>query len=169
MLTVIAEGPGSMKYQWQKDGKDIMNEKIYEGANSRKLIIKHLQSKHAGQYRCLVENEHGTTLSEQVNLALKIRINVTEQMQTISAHFNEEVKIQLSATGQEPLEYQWKKDGKIISDASDRIYSGTNANELTIRSMSEKFQGRYQCVVSNDVDEDESQEISLTMKRRKRK
>ena len=163
---VNAEGPGPIKYQWQKEGKDITNEKLYEGAKSRKLKINYLQSRHAGLYSCIIENEHGTMTSKQVNLTLKIKI--TEEMQTISAHFHQKAKIEVSATGQEPLEYQWKKDGKVIHD-DDSDYSRTNTNILIIKSMSEKLQGNYKCVVSNYVDEEESCEISLTLERKQRK
>lgn len=157
-------------YQWQKDGKDIMNAKLYEGATSNELRISSLQSKHAGQYKCVVENEHGKTASKTVNLTLKIKISeISKEAQKRSAHFSEKVKIQVLATGQEPLEYLWKKDGKKIIDHDSNIYDGITSSELTIKSMSEKLQGNYQCVVSNEVDEEESCKISLIMERKQRK
>ena len=161
-LSVTAEGPGTIQYQWQKDGKDIVNEKLYKGARSSKLTIDHLRSDHAGQYTCTVKNENGMTVSEAVNLTLRIKI--TEQPQTVSAHYGEEIKICVEATGQKTLHYQWKKDGKEISDNSG--YSGTSTNQLTIKSMSETFQGNYICVVSNEVDEEESCKILLMMARK---
>ena len=159
-----------MMYRWQKDGKDIMNEKLYEGSKSNELSISCLQSKHAGQYSCIVENEHGKTASKTVNLTLKVKISeISEEAQNRSAHFSEKVQIQVLATGQEPLEYLWKKDGKTITDRESDIYGGINSSELTIKSMSEDLQGNYQCVVSNAVDEEESCKISLIMERKKRK
>lgn len=155
-----------MMYQWQKDGKDI----LYEGASSNKLSISCLQSKHAGQYSCIVENEHGKTTSKTVHLTLKVKISeISEEAQNRSAHFGEKVKIQVLATGQEPLEYLWKKDGKNITDHESDIYGGITSSKLTIKFMSEELQGNYQCVVSNAVDEEESRKISLTMEGKQRK
>ena len=71
----------------------------------------------------------------------------------------------VSATGQETLKYQWKKDGIDIYDDDKCGYSGTDKNKLKITSMSGKLQGTYQCVVSNDVDSVESDEILLTMEK----
>ena len=167
VFTVTANGPGTMVYQWKKDGKDIMNEKLYERARSNELSIACLQSKHAGQYSCIVENEHGKTTSKTVNLTLKVKIS--EEAQNRSAHFGEKVIISVLATGQEPLEYLWKKDGKKITDHEIDIYGGITSSKLTIRSMSEELQGNYQCVVSNAVDEEESCKISLIMERKQRK
>ena len=167
VLTVAAEGPGTIRYQWQKNGENIVNGKMYDGATNHILTMNPLQPKHANQYSCIIENEHGATVSKQANLTLKIKI--TEQTQTRSAHFSEEVILYVSATGQERLEYQWKKDGKVIDDGDKCSYGGTDTNKLKITSMSNKLQGTYQCVVSNDVDEVESDEISLTMKREQRK
>lgn len=161
-LTVTAEGPGKIRYQWQKNGKNVANGKMYQGATNHTLTMNPLQSRHAGQYRCFIESDYGTTVAKQVELTLSIK--VTEQTQPcLNANFCEEVTLYVSATGQERLEYQWKKDGKDIRDDHQWGYSGTDKNELKIASMSDKVQGTYQCIVSNDVDSVESDEILLTM------
>ena len=127
-----------------------------------------LQPSHAGQYSCFIESDHGTTESKQVNLILNIKI--TEQTRPcVSANFREEVLLYVSATGQETLKYQWKKDGMDIYDDDKCGYSGTDKNKLKITSMSGKLQGTYQCVVSNDVDSVKSDEILLTMEKEQSK
>ena len=105
-LTVAADGPGKIRYQWKKNGKNIANGKIYQGATNRTLTMNPLQPRHAGQYSCSIESDHGTTESKQVELTLNIKI--TEQTQPcLSADFCEEVILYVSATGQERLKYQW--------------------------------------------------------------
>ena len=167
-LTVAAEGPGKIRYQWKKNGKNIANGKMYQGATNHTLTMNPLQPRHAGQYSCFIESDHGKTESKQVELTLNI--NITEQTQPcLSANFSEEVILYVSATGQERLKYQWKKDGIDIYDDDKCGYSGTDKNKLKITSMSDKLQGTYRCVVSNDVDFVESDEISLTMEREQSK
>jgi hypothetical protein len=73
-LTIVAQGPGKIRYQWQKDGKKIINRKLYEGVTNHTLAMNPLQPRHAGQYSCIVENEHGTTVSKEVDLTLNIRL-----------------------------------------------------------------------------------------------
>ena len=166
-LTVAAKGPGKIRYQWKKNGEDITNGNLYQGATNSTLTMNTLQSRHAGQYSCFIESDHGTIESKKVKLTLNIKI-IEQTQPCLTANFSEEVTLYVSATGQERLNYQWKKDGKDIHN--DKCgYSGTDKNKLKITSMSDKLQGTYQCAVSNDVDFVESDEISLTMEREQSK
>ena len=165
VFMVTAEGADTITYQWLKDGNSIIEDDKHEGARKHTLTINSLQSKHAGSYMCIVENEHGRTESEAVGLNLKVK--VTDQPLSVNKTFGEEAVIQVSATGQEPLKYQWRKAGEkgnyIISDSDN--YFGTASNRLTVKSLTEELQGDYYCVVSNDVDQEESVKASLTMQR----
>ena len=142
---------------------------MYQGATNHTLTMNPLQSRHDGQYSCFIENDYGTAVSKQVELALNIKI-IEQTQPCLSSHFSEEVILYVSATGQVGLEYQWKKDRKDIHDHDYKCaYIGTNTDKLKITSMSDKLQGIYQCVVSNAMDFVESGEISLTMEMKQRK
>ena len=53
----------------------------------------------------------------------------------------------MTATGTEPLSYQWKKDGKDLTDG-DRIKE-TRKTTLRFTAVQKSDEGQYTCVVSN--------------------
>ena len=55
--------------------------------------------------------------------------------------------LHVSAVGSGQLSYQWKKDGRDITDPN---CSGINTEDLVINSFSEINQGRYVCIVKSD-------------------
>ena len=162
---VIAEEPsGTLSYQWQKDGIDIVDDsKHFKGANNNELAVRHLQSQHAGRYCCIVKNEHGQKKSNIARLSLKVKI--TEQPQNLSRPYHGEAMLQVLATGQEPLTYQWKKDGRDIYNNDN--YHGVDSHQLTIKKLTGENEGSYSCVVINDVSEKtESQKATLSVEGR---
>ena len=58
------------------------------------------------------------------------------------------VTLSVSAVGSGCLSYQWKKDGKAISDSKQ--CSGTSEPTLTINGFSTDSQGEYSCVIKNN-------------------
>ena len=66
----------------------------------------------------------------------------------------------MKATG-EDLQFQWKKDGKDLHDASK--YHGTKTHTLHIKHVEESDEGSYQCLVMNGVGKDLSEEAVLTV------
>ena len=53
----------------------------------------------------------------------------------------------VTATGMEPLGYQWQKDGKDLTDGSS--IRGTSTSTLSITAVQKGDEGGYTCVVSN--------------------
>lgn len=63
-FTVVAQGPGTITYQWKKDGLDI------PGATQPTLTIDPVQTTDAGNYEVLVKNEFGQVLSDRAKLSV---------------------------------------------------------------------------------------------------
>jgi hypothetical protein len=61
----------------------------------------------------------------------------------------------LTAAGSEPLEYQWKLNGKAIP--------GANANVLRIVSAKESDQGAYTCQIKNHAGLTETETVALAV------
>ena len=57
------------------------------------------------------------------------------------------MNISISAVGPGNLSYQWKKDGKTITDGKD--YVRTNSQDLTINNLVMELTGDYTCAVSD--------------------
>ena len=64
-------------------------------------------------------------------------------------------KFSVKATG-DGLEFQWKKDCEILGDGSK--YRGTNTHTLHIKDVEKSDTGSDQCLVKNDVNEEQLSE-----------
>lgn len=73
---------------------------------------------------------------------------------------NNNIALSVKATGR-PLNYQWKKDGLVLTDG-DNI-SGTNTPILSIGLVTESNAGTYNVVVSNILGEITSTDAVLTV------
>ena len=81
-LEITARGKGSLSYQWKKDGENITTDD-FEGATSPKLHITAVDIQHEGLYTCVVSNEAGQVVSEQIVLSVGKLIS----KQKINPHF----------------------------------------------------------------------------------
>jgi hypothetical protein len=61
-LRVIATGPGQLRYQWQRDGQDLI------GRTDATLVIASAAASDRGEYRVKVTNSEGTTTSASAQL-----------------------------------------------------------------------------------------------------
>ena len=56
--TLKVEATGDdLKFQWQKNGRDVHNDSNYSGTDTNTLTIQHVNKSHTGCYRCLVKND----------------------------------------------------------------------------------------------------------------
>ena len=60
----------------------------------------------------------------------------------------------VTATGTEPLSYQWQKDGVDLTDGGS--ITGATTATLTIADVMESDEGGYRCVVTNTAGMDTS-------------
>ena len=65
------------------------------------------------------------------------------------------MQFSVTATGTEPLSYQWQKGGRRIKKA--------NTNTLSITSVQKSDKGGYTCVVSNTAGRYTSKPATLTL------
>ncbi len=67
---VVAQGEGTLAYQWRKDEQDLVDDGRITGSQSASLQITPVEATDAGLYRCIVSNEGGDTPSNEVLLSL---------------------------------------------------------------------------------------------------
>ena len=70
-FSVIAEGAGTLDYQWQKDGTDLVDDGRIVGANTADLQISNCSSTDQADYRCVVSGYCGTETSTAVTLTVE--------------------------------------------------------------------------------------------------
>ena len=75
-LEITARGKGTLSYQWKKDGVDITTDD-FEGATSPKMEITAVDIQHEGLYTCVVSNEAGQVVSEQMEVVVGMFILIS--------------------------------------------------------------------------------------------
>ena len=71
------------------------------------------------------------------------------------------VQFSVTATGTEPLSYQWQKDGVYLTDGG-RI-KGADSTTLSITAAQKSDKGGYTCVVTRTTGRDTSKPAALDL------
>ena len=71
MFTVAATGTGTLTYQWQKDMVNLVDGGDISGATTTDLDIANAEAADAGNYRCVVTDDNGTTNSDEAALTIQ--------------------------------------------------------------------------------------------------
>ena len=140
-FTVTATGTNPLGYQWQKDGVDI------SGAISTSYTTPATTLADDGaQFVCTVTNDYGSDTSNSANLTVSTASSaptITVQPVNQSVVEGQSATFSVTATGADPLSYQWQKDGVNISGATGASYN-TPASSLADNGA------QFTCIVTND-------------------
>lgn len=147
---IPATGSGPLTYQWQKHGVDI------PGANHYELVFPNVQPTDAGVYRLVVSNLAGIAISNPARLSVTGTgpVIVSEPVSQ-RVEVGKTVVFSVSATGSEPLSYQWKKDGSDLPGATER--------ELLLKNVQLSSSGSYQVIVVDATGTTSSTPAELTV------
>ncbi len=86
---------------------------------------------------------------------------VTQHPSNQSVEWGDDAAFLVMAVGEEPLSYQWQKDGVALSDGPH--YSGAATTMLTVLNATDQEAGQYRCVVSNSSGSTPSNTATLTV------
>ncbi|MCF8226739.1 MAG: immunoglobulin domain-containing protein [Bacteroidales bacterium] len=151
-------------YQWRKDGVALSNisGKI-SGADGANLTISNVTTTDGGNYSCLVSGTCKSVNSDAVLLLVKSNAVITNDPTNYTGCEGESFSLVVAATGSD-LDYQWTKDGSIISDGGN--ISGTNTNNLTVSNALKSNSGSYECLVTAGIcNSDNSLPATVTVNR----
>jgi len=144
MLTLTASASGSepLHYQWRKNGADL------PGENSPNLMIMAVATSDAGSYTLHVSNDCGTAESSAAVVVVRVAPTITSQPTGQTLCEGESLLLSISATGSEPLHYQWHLDGAPIPGATSSTYM--------VSSVTTADDGVYTASVTNDCGSETS-------------
>jgi len=145
-LTVDAtetEGGTGLAYQWKHNGLGIGDNANYAGTSTNTLSITGLTAVLAGDYTCEITALPTTnkTTTSPATVIVNIAPAITVQPAAVEVTETQPINLSISATGSEPLAYQWYMNGNEIDGATNNAYS--------IASAAKSDEGDYYCVVSN--------------------
>jgi alpha-tubulin suppressor-like RCC1 family protein len=163
-LTATATGPGTLRYQWQKNGADLATSARIADVTSASLTMLAPVAADAGQYAIKVRNAGGETTSAAATVTVTAppppSIVTHPQSKAVSA-LASSFTLSVSATGAGALSYQWQKDG--VDLVSSSHYSGVNNATLYVYSPEVSDEGKYTVKVSNVGGETVSNPATVTI------
>lgn len=150
-FSVTASG-SSLSYEWQRDGKAIA------GATGASYTTPVLHMADSGaKFQVVVSGPGGSVTSSAATLTVTpIALNLTVQPQAQTAKDGEVVSFDVTATGSDPIQYQWQRNGAPIAGADKASYT---TSALTLADNA----AVYKVVVTNPAGTVTSQEAKLTV------
>ena len=136
-LFIGVTGTFPITYQWQKNHIDIT------GANDSTLDISPADEPDEAIYTCVASNAGGSVTSDDAVVTVNDPVVITVQPDDQTVNPGTAVSMIVTATGTDPLTFQWQKDGVDIS--------GATSDALAIASVQESDEGSYACMVTNIV------------------
>ncbi|GAB6021000.1 Down syndrome cell adhesion molecule-like protein 1, variant 3 [Chamberlinius hualienensis] len=138
---VISEGDLPLKVEWLKNDNKIHNEigiliKTLDEFSSI-LTIHSITPKHNGKYTCVASNDAAT-----VTHSAQLSVNGMRSLVTCAI-----------SQGDQPLTFEWLKDGKAIPmniGIVTRKYD-QNTDSLSIENVDSRHSGNYTCIVRNQA------------------
>jgi hypothetical protein len=85
---------------------------------------------------------------------------ILEHPKSMGCDYYAPVSLTVSAIGSGPLNYQWKRYGATIDDED---CTGVDEATLTIKSFSQKHEGRYWCIIKYTGNSIESEPAKLEL------
>jgi alpha-tubulin suppressor-like RCC1 family protein len=112
-FSVVASGE-QLSYQWQHNGTNLPLQ------SSTTLTLSNLQTTHAGVYTVIVSNPFGSVVSPERTLSFPPPV-ITSSPQPLQLTRGETATFEVTATGLQPLIFQWARDGAAILNVSSPI------------------------------------------------
>jgi hypothetical protein len=141
VLGVEARGDSGLKYQWRRDGVNVV------GGTGAELVIGALSAGDLGWYDVRIEGGRGGVIySRAVPVEMVQAVGLRRQPSGMTVGRGNPVAMEVEAYGDGPLQYQWLKNGVTLSENGS--VSGTRSVRLMIRATVAGDSGNYSVRVS---------------------
>ncbi|MFF2481308.1 S-layer homology domain-containing protein [Paenibacillus sp. NPDC058071] len=163
-FSVTASGDAPLSYQWKKDGNALLDGGNISGATTATLSITNAQSSDAGSYTVVVTNTAGNATSNAAALTVNpapVAPSITSQPDNKTVTVGQTATFSVTASGDAPLNYQWKKDGNALIDGGN--ISGATTATLGITNAQPSDAGNYTVVITNAAGDVTSNAATLTV------
>jgi len=147
-FTVVAIGIPPLRYQWRMNGANIA------GANSSTFTIDIARLANVGSYTVVVNNDHGTVISDAAELTVLAVPIVIKQPPDVGTRVHDIITISVVVSASGTVTYQWYKYdsyGVRTTIVNYGRISGATSSILTITDASVDDEGYYICAISNNL------------------
>jgi hypothetical protein len=146
-FSVTAGGTAPLSYRWKQNGTNLFDGGRIFGAATATLMIASLGQSDAATYTVAVTNGAGYAVSDPATLTVWFPPSITSQPASRTNIAGTEAAFWVTATGTEPLSYQWRKNGTNLFDGS--LVSGTTTAQLTVASVAQSDAATYTVAIIN--------------------
>lgn len=141
-FTVSAFGTGPLVYQWQYEGVDIA------GATNTWLILTNVSLAVAGNYTVAVADSVATVVSQPAILTVLAKPVIAVQPQPQTVLVGGSASFSVTATGNLPLSFRWRRNGATLSNVT--VVTTSHSSTLTLTNLQSANNGdRITVVVTN--------------------
>jgi hypothetical protein len=109
VLRAAAIGTGTLRYQWQFNGGDLV------GATGSSLTLSNVLGVQSGSYRMKVEDDLGTAYSDSATILAAVRAGIALAPQSTAVVAGDSAVFSVSAIGTPPLTFRWKRGAVTLS------------------------------------------------------
>ncbi len=134
-------------YNWYKNGSLVFSQNITGTNINTSYTIGGATVSDSGTYTVVVTNYWGSTTSAPAIVTISSPPTVTAQPVAKSVLVGQNASFSVTASGSNPLSYQWNKNNSPLSDTG--AYSGTGTSSLSLTSISANESGSYSVTVTN--------------------
>jgi uncharacterized repeat protein (TIGR03803 family) len=148
VFAVATIGGVPLSYQWQQNGTNLTNGGGFSGATTAVLSISNVVSSNAASYTVIVSNSFNIVTSAPATLTVLLTPPaITSQPVGLTNVAGSIAFFAVTATGEEPLAYQWQENGVNLTNGG--TISGANTPFLMISNLVVSNSGSYSVNVSN--------------------
>ena len=140
-------GSAPLAFRWRLNGSALTDGGRISGAATAMLTISNAQPADAGNYTLYVTNLVGAVTSAPAALTITGPPVITGQPASPTVPVGSTVTVSVTASGTQPLGYQWQKGGVGLSDGGN--ISGSSSSSLSITAAQTTDSGNYTVVVTN--------------------
>ncbi len=148
-LSVVAGGTQPLGYQWLFNGSNL------GGASSATLALTNAQLNQAGSYAVILTNVAGALTSSTALITIWEFPAITTQPQSRTNLAGTDAAFSVTATGTQPLSYQWLLNGATIA--------GATTAALSLNAVQTNNSGNYAVIVTNIAGAATSAQATLTV------
>ena len=145
-FTVAAVGTGTIRYQWRKNGTNLISGIVTNAT----LTITNSQLVNEGVYTCLVSDDIESILSAPATLTIIARPIYTLHPIVQTVVEGGTVSFSVAASGTAPMSFRWRTNGQTFIPVSGLISSGSTNSTLVLTNVPLGYSGfAFSAVITN--------------------
>src|SRR5262249_11539283 len=125
-FTVTVTGGGTLHYQWQRAGTNILDGGDIIGATTASLTLSNVLAGDSTNYTVVITNDVGSATSDGVAFLTVIDPYISADPSSVTNNAGTTLTLTVGVTGTTPLSYQWLKNSVAISGETNSSFVVSN-------------------------------------------